>query len=50
MFIGAALGLIAGRIAAGWTARFLITACAGLVAGESIAGVADAIRLVIAGL
>ncbi len=50
MFLGAALAVLASRIALGWTTRFLITTCAGLVAGERIAGVVDAIRLVIAGL
>jgi uncharacterized oligopeptide transporter (OPT) family protein len=49
MFIGALLALILSRIFPNWSARFLVTICAGIVAGESLTGAADAVRLVLLG-
>jgi len=42
MFIGALLAYAITRISASWAERFLIAAAAGLVAGESLAGVGTA--------
>lgn len=42
-FLGALLASVIGRIAPSWAARFLIALAAGLVAGESLAGVAGAL-------
>ncbi|MEJ2508738.1 MAG: OPT/YSL family transporter [Gammaproteobacteria bacterium] len=42
MFIGALLAYAITRLSASWAERFLIAAAAGLVAGESLAGVASA--------
>jgi len=39
LFLGALLGAVVYRIAPGWAARFLLSAAAGLVAGESLYGV-----------
>ncbi len=50
MFIG---GLIAGGLTWAfpvWSARFLVTVCAGVVAGESLVGAGDAVRLLIQGV
>lgn len=49
-FIGGLLVLIAGKVAKTWTARFAIVLAAGIIAGESLAGVGDAILKVINGL
>lgn len=43
IFIGGFIALLATRFAKSWADRFLIVAAAGLVAGESLAGVASAI-------
>ncbi len=43
LFLGAFIGLVAGKIAPGWTRKYLIVAAAGLVAGESLTGVAEAL-------
>jgi uncharacterized oligopeptide transporter (OPT) family protein len=47
MFLGGLLALIVTRVARTWSQRFLVTACAGIVAGESITGVAEAIGSVL---
>jgi len=49
MFIGAFVALVLARYARTWKERFLVVAAAGLVAGESLAGVADAARGVLFG-
>jgi hypothetical protein len=49
MFIGAVLALVLTRIFPRWSKRFLVTICAGIVAGESLTGAADAVRLVLMG-
>jgi uncharacterized oligopeptide transporter (OPT) family protein len=36
MFVGGLLAFVLGKWLKGWTARFLVTLCAGIVAGESI--------------
>jgi hypothetical protein len=38
------------KIAPKWTTRFLVIVCAGIIAGESLTGAGDAIRVVIAGM
>ena len=43
MFLGAALAALAARVVPGTARRFTITVAAGLVAGESIAGVVAAL-------
>ncbi len=48
LFIGAAIAYVVTRLWSRWSERFLIAAAAGLVAGESLAGVATAMsRLLI---
>jgi putative OPT family oligopeptide transporter len=49
-FIGGLLFLVAKRFAESWTGRFAIVLAAGIIAGESLAGVGDAILKVIDGL
>ena len=49
-FIGGLLFLVAKRFVASWTGRFAIVLAAGIIAGESLAGVGDAILKVIDGL
>jgi putative OPT family oligopeptide transporter len=44
MFVGAVLAALATRAAPGWSGRFLVVVAAGLIAGESLAGVGIAIR------
>jgi uncharacterized oligopeptide transporter (OPT) family protein len=41
LFAGAGLAALAHRFAPGWAARFLLSVAAGLVAGESLFGVAS---------
>ena len=43
MCFGAVVAALAARVAPGWAARFVLAIAAGLVAGESLAGVASAI-------
>jgi len=43
--LGAILAAVIGRTAPGWSARFMLALAAGLVAGESLAGIAAAARL-----
>jgi uncharacterized oligopeptide transporter (OPT) family protein len=43
LFLGAAAAYLIARVSRSWAERFLIAAAAGLVAGESLAGVATAV-------
>jgi uncharacterized oligopeptide transporter (OPT) family protein len=43
MFFGAVLAAVATRAAPGWSARYVVVIAAGLIAGESLAGVGVAI-------
>jgi OPT family oligopeptide transporter len=47
MFIGATLALLITKMFPRWSDRFLITLCAGIVAGESLTGAGDAVRLIL---
>lgn len=49
MFIGAAAALVLSKVAPKWSARFLVVLAAGLVAGESITGVAVAVQKILTG-
>jgi uncharacterized oligopeptide transporter (OPT) family protein len=49
MFLGACIALVLARFFPRWTDRFFVTICAGLVAGESLAGAGDAVRLLLFG-
>lgn len=49
MFIGGVLALALGKLFPTWTGRFFVTVCAGVVAGESLVGAGDALRLVLMG-
>jgi OPT family oligopeptide transporter len=49
MFIGAVLGALLGVFFKRWTTRFLLAMAAGLIAGESLAGVAGALTGFVAG-
>jgi uncharacterized oligopeptide transporter (OPT) family protein len=49
MFIGALLALILAKLFPRWSDRFLIVIASGFVAGESLTGAADAVRLVLFG-
>lgn len=49
MFLGAAAAYLIGRWAKGWAERFLLALAAGLVAGESLAGVSHALSGLLAG-
>jgi OPT family oligopeptide transporter len=42
MFAGAMLGVLSRRVAPGWSSRLLLIVAAGVIAGESIVGVASA--------
>ncbi|MBX3402815.1 MAG: OPT/YSL family transporter [Phycisphaeraceae bacterium] len=47
MFIGGVAGAIIARACPNWSKRFFVTLCAGIIAGESLTGAGDAIRLVL---
>lgn len=49
MFIGAALAALLGVFFKRWTTRFLLAMAAGLIAGESLAGVAGAFTSIVGG-
>jgi len=49
-FVGGLLLVVGKRFAESWTARFAIVLAAGIIAGESLAGVGDAVLDVIEGL
>lgn len=50
MFLGGCIALGLTRFFPRWTERFLVTICAGIIAGESLVGAGDALRLVIGGM
>ncbi len=50
MFIGGCLAVCLAKLTPKWSDRFLITVCAGIIAGESLVGAGDALRLVLTGL
>lgn len=50
MFIGGCIALAAAKLVPNWSQRFWVTLCAGVIAGESLTGAGDALRLVISGL
>ena len=50
MFIGGCLALGVATYLPKWTERFLVTVCAGIIAGESLVGAGDALRLVLTGM
>ncbi len=47
MFVGALIAWLVMRYRTDWGRRFLIAAAAGLVAGESLAGIAAAMSLLL---
>lgn len=49
VFLGAAIFVVARRYAASWTSRFAIVVAAGLIAGESLAGVSFALQSLLLG-
>ncbi|QOJ00258.1 MAG: OPT/YSL family transporter [Phycisphaeraceae bacterium] len=50
MFLGGAAAFVLTKMFPNWSGRYLVTVCAGIVAGESLTGAGDAIRLVLAGV
>jgi putative OPT family oligopeptide transporter len=50
MFIGGSIALTLTKLFPKWSERFLVTICAGIIAGESLTGAGDALRLVYSGL
>lgn len=50
MFIGGCIALVLAKVAAKWTEKYLVTVCAGVIAGESLVGAGDALRLVYQGM
>lgn len=44
MFLGGFIALLLSKAAPGWSSRYLVAACAGIIAGESLTGVGDALR------
>lgn len=50
MFIGGCIGLACLKAAPLWTGRYFVTICAGVIAGESLVGAGDAVRVVASGL
>jgi uncharacterized oligopeptide transporter (OPT) family protein len=49
MLVGAILAYILAKVCKTWTERFLVTICAGVIAGESLTGAGDALRLLFMG-
>ncbi len=49
LFIGSLAAVVAARFVPGWAARFILPIAAGLVAGESLAGVAGALVTLFSG-
>ncbi|MFM9958928.1 MAG: OPT family oligopeptide transporter [Phycisphaerales bacterium] len=49
MFIGGLAALVVGKLWPNWSGKYFITVCAGVIAGESLLGAGDALRLVIFG-
>jgi len=50
MFIGGCIALGLTKLCPKWSERFLVTIWAGIIAGESLTGAGDALRLVFGGL
>lgn len=50
MFLGALIAYVLARVCKTWTERFLVTICAGVIAGESLTGAGDALRLLFIGM
>jgi putative OPT family oligopeptide transporter len=50
MFLGAMAAWLLGRWVPGWTARFMLVFASGLIAGESLSGVALAILEILSGI
>jgi len=50
MFIGGCIALTLTKLFPKWSDRFIVTICAGIIAGESLTGAGDALRLVYSGL
>lgn len=50
MFFGGCIALLLSKTVPSWTKRFLVTICAGIIAGESLVGAGDALRLVYQGM
>lgn len=49
MLVGAIIAYILTKVCKNWTERFLVTICAGVIAGESLTGAGDALRLLFMG-
>ena len=49
MLLGAIIAYMLARVFPRWTDRFLVTICAGVVAGESLTVAGDALRLMLFG-
>ncbi len=49
MLVGAIIAYILAKVCKTWTERFLVTICAGVIAGESLTGAGDALRLLFMG-
>jgi len=50
MFLGAVIGLLLTKYVESWASRFMIVVASGLIAGESLTGVVDAIKTVLTSL
>lgn len=50
MFIGGCICVVLSRLFTKWTPKYFITICAGVIAGESLVGAGDALRLVWSGM
>ena len=49
MLLGAIIAAVLVKLFPRWSDRFMVTICAGLVAGESLTGAGDALRLMLFG-
>ncbi len=49
MCMGAVAGAVLARLCPNWNKRYFVTLCAGIIAGESLTGAGDAIRMVLQG-
>lgn len=50
MFLGGAAALVVGKLFPNWSGKYFVTVCAGIIAGESLLGAGDALRLVLSGV
>jgi putative OPT family oligopeptide transporter len=50
MFIGGCIALVLSKAFTKWSDKYLVTICAGIIAGESLVGAGDALRLVWTGM